>query len=149
MPDVIRVTISHFQGERPRLPAFDLAADPDTPVKAAVDDTGATFSSGTLTARFTGGDAWRLDFLADGRVLTGSGRKGIGVVEAREGSTRPPAGTSCGTTCTSNSTWASARPSTDWASGSVHWSRTVRRWTPGTTTVAPAANWPTRTCHST
>ncbi|MFD0820527.1 alpha-xylosidase [Micromonospora zhanjiangensis] len=85
MPDVIRVTISHFQGERPRLPAFDLAADPDTPVKAAVDDTGATFSSGTLTARFTGGDAWRLDFLADGRVLTGSGRKGIGVVEAREG----------------------------------------------------------------
>ncbi|ASW53895.1 alpha-xylosidase [Plantactinospora sp. KBS50] len=85
MPDVIRVTIGHFLGERPRQPSFQIADDPDTPVEAAVDEAGATFTSGALTARFSGDDGWRLDFVADGRVLTGSGRKGMGIVDVTAG----------------------------------------------------------------
>jgi alpha-D-xyloside xylohydrolase len=80
-PDVIRVSISHFAGHRPRKPDFEIAADPD--FRAEVH--GNELTSGALTARFADGDAWRLDFLADGRRLTGSGWKGMGVVDTAEG----------------------------------------------------------------
>ncbi len=94
MPDVIRVTISHLLGERPRRPDFEIATDPAAPVGTAVDETGATLTSGALTARFRRGDDWRLDFLAAGRVLTGSGRKGMGIVDVAPGA--EPADPACG-----------------------------------------------------
>ena len=83
MPDVIRVTVSHFLGERPRFPSFEIAADASTePVVSAED---ATFHSGRLTARFSRGEHWGLTFEADGTVLTGSGWKGMGVIDTDDG----------------------------------------------------------------
>jgi alpha-D-xyloside xylohydrolase len=79
-PDVIRVTVEHFQGEEPRLPAFQVFGEP---VDVAVDDLSLT--SGALTARFTAGEKWGLDFLAGGRRITGSGWKGMGVVDTADG----------------------------------------------------------------
>jgi alpha-D-xyloside xylohydrolase len=79
MPDVIAVTVTHFAGARPRRPIFALSEE-DTPVQVDVDTTTATLTSGGLSARFQLDDTWRLDFLAGDRVLTGSGRKGIGVI---------------------------------------------------------------------
>ncbi|MEV6305927.1 alpha-xylosidase [Actinoplanes sp. NPDC051861] len=79
-PDVIRVTVEHFQGEEPRNPAFAIAEEP---VDVAVDDLSIT--SGRLTARFTAGERWGLDFLAEGRRITGSGWKGMGVVDTADG----------------------------------------------------------------
>ncbi|MFC7533766.1 alpha-xylosidase [Actinoplanes sp. GCM10030250] len=79
-PDVIRVTVEHFQGEEPRTPAFAIA---EQPVDAAVDDLSLT--SGALTAKFTAGEVWGLDFLAGGRRITGSGWKGMGVVDTQDG----------------------------------------------------------------
>jgi alpha-D-xyloside xylohydrolase len=85
MPDVISVKISHHLGERPRRPNFALNVDPATPVETDVDQETAALTSGALSVRFALGDAWRLDFLAGGRVLTGSGYKGVGVIDTDTG----------------------------------------------------------------
>ncbi|HEX8629108.1 MAG TPA: alpha-xylosidase [Catenuloplanes sp.] len=85
MPGVIAVTVSHFQGGRPRTPAFELAEDPATEVAVTDDDTYATITAGPLSARFHRGDDWRLDFLADDRVLTSSGHKAMAVIDTDDG----------------------------------------------------------------
>ncbi|HKT03301.1 MAG TPA: alpha-xylosidase, partial [Rugosimonospora sp.] len=85
MPDVIAVRIGHFLGERPAGPRFGLAADPATPVTVTQAEESATLTSGALSARFHRGARWRLDFLAGGRVLTGSGYKGMGIVDTDSG----------------------------------------------------------------
>jgi alpha-D-xyloside xylohydrolase len=79
MPDVIRVTIGHHLGGRPRTPDFAIS-------RYAVDPALGThtLTSGALTARFDAG-TWGLDFVADGRRLTGSGWKGMGIVTAADG----------------------------------------------------------------
>jgi alpha-D-xyloside xylohydrolase len=83
MPDVIRVTVSHFLGGRPRYPRFEIATDPAVdPVVSAED---ASFHSGRLTARFSRGEHWGLTFEADGEVLTGSGWKGMGIIDTDDG----------------------------------------------------------------
>jgi alpha-D-xyloside xylohydrolase len=80
MPDVIRVTIGHFLGGRPVGPNFALNS-----AEHEVTIGDAEITSGSLTARFRAGDEWGLDFLADGRRLTGSGWKGMGVVDTASG----------------------------------------------------------------
>lgn len=79
-PDVIRVTIDHFQGATAKHPNFSLA---HAPAEVAVDAVSLT--SGALTARFCDGEHWGLDFLAGGRRITGSGWKGMGVVDTADG----------------------------------------------------------------
>src|SRR4051812_37018672 len=59
-PDVVRVTIGHFAGARPRTPDFVIATDPEFRPEVR----GGELVSGALTARFAEGDPWRLDFLA-------------------------------------------------------------------------------------
>jgi alpha-D-xyloside xylohydrolase len=85
MPDVIGVRISHFLGARARRPDFVLATDLATEARVEVGDEAASLTSGALTARFGLGDDWALDFVAAGRVLTGSGRKGMGVIDTDTG----------------------------------------------------------------
>ncbi|GAA3340839.1 hypothetical protein GCM10020358_29890 [Amorphoplanes nipponensis] len=80
-PDVIRVSISHFAGAVPRTPDFEILADPDFRPEVGEHE----LVSGSLTARFAAGDAWGLEFLADGRRLTRSGGKGMGVVDTADG----------------------------------------------------------------
>ncbi|HET7506253.1 MAG TPA: alpha-xylosidase [Kofleriaceae bacterium] len=78
MPDVIRVEVSHFRGGRPRRPELALNEGPG-PIEITTEpEVGLT--AGALSARFRRG-GWGLDFVAGGRVLTGSGRAGMGVVE--------------------------------------------------------------------
>jgi alpha-D-xyloside xylohydrolase len=80
-PDVIRVTVGHFLGGLAKGPNFALTRT-DAPVTIGEHE----ITSGTLTARFRAGDEWGLDFLdADGKRLTGSGRKGIGIVDTADG----------------------------------------------------------------
>jgi alpha-D-xyloside xylohydrolase len=84
-PDVIGIRVGHFLGERPATPQFSLAVDPATEVRITEDDEGATLTSGALSARFCRGERWRLDFLAGDQVLTGSGYKGMGIVDTDAG----------------------------------------------------------------
>jgi alpha-D-xyloside xylohydrolase len=80
MPDVIGVRVSHFLGERRRGPEFPLSLVDTTPEVRATDEA-VSFTSGELTARFALGERWRLDFVAGGRTITGSGYKGMGVID--------------------------------------------------------------------
>jgi len=80
MADVVRVSITHFAGARPGKPEFVFAEFDNSPQVSATEIT-----SGALTARFADGDEWGLDFFAEGRRLTGSGRKGMGVVDTEDG----------------------------------------------------------------
>jgi len=70
-PDVIRVTIGHFLGGVAKGPNFALNCE-EHPVTVTEHE----LTSGSLTARFRPGEEWGLDFLAEGRRLTGSGWKG-------------------------------------------------------------------------
>jgi alpha-D-xyloside xylohydrolase len=84
MPDVIGVKITHLAGARPPRPRFDVqevAAD----VVTEVDDAAAALTSGALTARVCRGAEWRLDFLAQGEVLTSSGAKATAIIDTDDG----------------------------------------------------------------
>jgi alpha-D-xyloside xylohydrolase len=85
MPDVIGVRISHFLGERPSGPNFALATDPDVRARVDTTDDAAALVSGALAARFRLGGTWGLDFVAEGRVITSSGWKGMGVIDTAAG----------------------------------------------------------------
>ncbi|GGN38572.1 alpha-xylosidase [Streptomyces fuscichromogenes] len=79
MPGVIGVTFTHFEGEQPRGPRFELRRE-DFASQVSYDDEYATLVSGPLALRLSRAAPWRLDFLAGGRVLTSSGPKGMGIM---------------------------------------------------------------------
>ncbi|MEU4448989.1 alpha-xylosidase [Actinosynnema sp. NPDC050801] len=80
MADVIGVRITHFSGETTKEPAFALATDGAHEAKVVEDDAGVVMTAGALSVRVHRGEEWRVDFTADGRSLTSSGFKGIGLM---------------------------------------------------------------------
>lgn len=95
MPDVIGVTFTHFQGEEPRGPRFELhrsvrgsggcpPEERSTPT-VEYDDEHATLTAGALSVRVARTTPWHVDFLAHGRVLTTSGPKGMGIMRDTAG----------------------------------------------------------------
>ncbi|MCS7475827.1 alpha-xylosidase [Umezawaea endophytica] len=77
MPDVIGVTITHFAGEAPAEPRFELTTEyPDACVSE--EDGVAVLTSGALSVRVGDEDGWSVDFTAGGRTLTSSGAKAMG-----------------------------------------------------------------------
>jgi len=88
MDDVIGVTIEHFQGGVERGPRFELAsavADVKVSGPDLSGEAAATFRSGALTARVATEGEWTVDFQADGRTLTSSTPRSVGVVTDAEG----------------------------------------------------------------
>ncbi|MCO8269851.1 alpha-xylosidase [Actinoplanes sp. TRM 88003] len=79
-PDVIRVSMGHFLGGAPQGPNFEIA-EQEHPV--TIDATSLT--AGNLTARFDAGEKWGLDFVAEGKRLTGTGWRGMGIVDSADG----------------------------------------------------------------
>jgi alpha-D-xyloside xylohydrolase len=82
LPGVIGVEITHFDGGVERGPELALSAGTGEGVEVRMDDEAAVLTSGSLSVRFARGDGWRMDFLADGRVLTGSRAKAMAFMEA-------------------------------------------------------------------
>ncbi|MEU6037641.1 alpha-xylosidase [Actinomadura sp. NPDC047616] len=85
MRDVVGVTVTHFAGERAPRPEFEVAADPDVAATVAVDDDAVALTSGDLTVRVARGEEWRVEFLAGGRRLTGSGSKAMAFIDTDDG----------------------------------------------------------------
>jgi alpha-D-xyloside xylohydrolase len=88
MDDVVKVTITHFAGGAHREPGFGLTeTEAETQASAAVrlDADAAVLTSGALSARIDRGERFRLDFLADGRRLTGSGFKAMALLDTPDG----------------------------------------------------------------
>ena len=83
MADVVRVRLTHFAGQRSRSPQFVLCAH--DPANAGIDDDGtaATLTSGRLSVRVPRSGAWRVEFIADGRLITASGPRGMGIIEVQ------------------------------------------------------------------
>lgn len=75
--NIIRVTVTHFAGKRDNEPHFETYEEP---VNAVIEenDEMVSFTSGKLTARVQKGENWRVDYLADGKVLTSSAFRGMG-----------------------------------------------------------------------
>ncbi|MGW7644534.1 alpha-xylosidase [Streptomyces bobili] len=84
MPDVVGLTLTHLTGERSREPAFGLTGT-DTAPRISLDDRHATLTSGSLSVRVSRSGPWRVDFLAEGRSLTSSGPKGLGIIRDASG----------------------------------------------------------------
>ncbi len=84
LENVIRVQCYHFKGTPPRRPQFNLY--PQTPPAVQVRDDAkcASLTSGALTAQVNKAD-WRVDFKAGDCLLTGSGWRGLGFVDAPDG----------------------------------------------------------------
>ncbi|WP_199439985.1 alpha-xylosidase [Umezawaea beigongshangensis] len=85
MPDVIGVTLTHFQGEVDRGPRFELADDGGASVRTHHDDEAVTLTSGELSVRVSREDSWRVDFEAGGRVLTSSDSRAAGFMTTPDG----------------------------------------------------------------
>ena len=83
-PDVVRVRLTHFEGEVPRGPEFALGCAPG-PVAVSVTDAAAELSAGRLSIRVSRDPRWRVEFAADGRVLTSSEPNGMSIVETDDG----------------------------------------------------------------
>jgi alpha-D-xyloside xylohydrolase len=84
MPDVVGVTFTHFEGEQPQGPDFQLGTDHPA-AQISYDDDHATLTSGDLSVRFAASGPWHLDFVAQGRVLTSSGHKSMGIMRDASG----------------------------------------------------------------
>ncbi len=81
MPDVIRVKIIHFSGEQSRLPQFDLIEPAPTQVEIHHDEKATILHSGRLSVRVPHARPWRVEYLANNKIVTMSGPRGIGIIE--------------------------------------------------------------------
>lgn len=85
--DVVRVRVTHHAGARDDGPDFAIAAEEGHVAAATVDADGGTLTSGRLSVRVHQGETWRVDFAAEGRTLTSSLPKSVGVVTDAQGRT--------------------------------------------------------------
>jgi alpha-D-xyloside xylohydrolase len=83
MADVVRVRLTHFAGQRSRSPQFVLCAHDPANARINDDGTAATLTSGRLSVRVPRSGAWRVEFIADGRLITASGPRGMGIIEVQ------------------------------------------------------------------
>jgi alpha-D-xyloside xylohydrolase len=86
LPDVIRVRLTHFAEQRRQPAGFDLVqpAAPTPRVIISNDDQTTSLTSGRLSVRLSRTQAWRVEFVGEGRVLTSSGRHGMGLIEVAD-----------------------------------------------------------------
>jgi alpha-D-xyloside xylohydrolase len=83
---VIGVRATHHAGRAERGPAFRLRPEPGHAGKTSRDGSALELSSGSLAVRLDAEAPWRLDFTAEGRVLTSAERRGIGFATTGDGS---------------------------------------------------------------
>ncbi|MCB0171099.1 MAG: alpha-xylosidase, partial [Anaerolineae bacterium] len=85
MPDVIRVQMWHYKGQRPLSPTFALNTQPTSNLCIKNETDFASLTSGSLTVRVDKGQDWRVDYLDSSRLLTRSNWRGMGYVDTPEG----------------------------------------------------------------
>lgn len=85
MENVIRVQIDHHKGGRPRLPSFSLHEHPTALVRFAQTEQSATLTSGQLSVRAPKAGEWLIEYLDGERLITASGRQGMGFVDTPTG----------------------------------------------------------------
>lgn len=80
MPDVVRVRLSHYSGVKQHGPNFPIYEATEKPVQIRITDSAATLTSGQLSVEVSRG-GWDVAFKADGKTITRSGSRGMGLAE--------------------------------------------------------------------
>jgi len=78
MKNVIRVLVSHFEGEKDNRPHFPLEIDPSFVPSIRIMEKEAVLQSGELSVSIERGDRWNNSFLAADKVLTKNSAKSTG-----------------------------------------------------------------------
>ena len=92
MADVIRVRLTHYEGGLDTGPHFPIFPQEGTEVTTQTDEQYASLTSGKLTARVSRA-SFGLDFVSDeGRVVTRSGDRSMGLAELGPGAEGDPLG---------------------------------------------------------
>jgi alpha-D-xyloside xylohydrolase len=80
LPDVIRVKLTHWTGEQAKPPHFEL---PTQPAKVTIENNlqAVKLTSRQLSVRVPREDQWRVEFVADDKVITSSGFRGMGSID--------------------------------------------------------------------
>lgn len=84
--DVLRVRIENFRGQQDLGPHFEVTAPPTDDIAVTTDGLTGIVRSGSLEARIEGADHFRLTFSAQGRELTSSLPRSIGLATLPDGS---------------------------------------------------------------
>ena len=85
MENVIRVQATHHKGRMDREPKFQID-DSNAPKPVITDDESDTMlTSGSFSVRVQKQGGWRIEFRADGRVVTSSGWRGLGYMRTKDG----------------------------------------------------------------
>ncbi|WP_454190498.1 alpha-xylosidase [Paenibacillus sp. Marseille-Q7038] len=79
MPNVIKVTLNHHKGKVDHGPAFEIF-NQDTDVSIHKDEQGAVLQSGKLSVHVDKTNGWDVQFLYDGKRITGSGSRAAGYI---------------------------------------------------------------------
>jgi alpha-D-xyloside xylohydrolase len=85
MKNVIRVRISHFEGQIDRGPRFEIAEDAAWKGDVSINDDEAVFRSGELAVQVKLGGAWDVRFRAGDMALTRCDTKSTGYLVSRRG----------------------------------------------------------------
>ncbi len=86
-PDVIGVRVYHFKGGLTKSPKFELYSDDGYSPEISQSEDAITFTSGKLVMKLKRSDGWNMDYIYDGKRITGSGyRNNAYLTVAGEGS---------------------------------------------------------------
>jgi alpha-D-xyloside xylohydrolase len=85
MENVIRVQVVHHKGKAAQKPEFAIYTQPSTQVSISNDEHCATLTSGNLTVRVNKGTDWLVEYLGGNQVITSSGWRALGFVDAPTG----------------------------------------------------------------
>ncbi len=85
MENVIRVQCVHHKGQPPRTPEFTLYTGTAPQVSVSDDERASTLTSGDLSVRVNKGSDWLVEYVGRDNVITSSGWRALGFVDAPEG----------------------------------------------------------------
>ncbi len=85
MANIIRVQVFHHKGRKSSKPFFPINTDPEARAEVYEDAQAATLTSGSLTVRVEKKGGWRVMFKDGDHVITSSGWRGMGLMDAPEG----------------------------------------------------------------
>jgi len=85
MENVLRAQIVHHKGISPRKPEFIINEHPSPRIAISNDERAMTLTSGQLSVTVHKGEDWLVEYLGGGRVLTSSGWRGMGFIDAPDG----------------------------------------------------------------
>ncbi|MGE5777460.1 MAG: alpha-xylosidase, partial [Chloroflexota bacterium] len=85
LENVIRVQLVHHKGRVARKPEFTIHQEANLPVCISSDEHTATLTSGALSVRIHKTEDWLVEYIGGDKVLTSSGWRAMGFVDAPDG----------------------------------------------------------------